>query len=79
VGSGAGGIDDDCNQEETVKQNINEDYRKVCMCENKVGHDTRSVAKIALRVLRRKLPNTTAGIYKCPYCRKWHVGKDGKQ
>jgi len=50
-----------------------------CIGKGKVQHASRKTAKEALLVMRRKFPNTTASIYKCPYCYYWHIGKDGKK
>jgi hypothetical protein len=58
---------------------MNEEYRKQRMCLNKVGHDTRPVAKVALDIARRQFPGTTMDIYKCPYCHLYHIGRDGKK
>ena len=54
------------------------EYRKMCMCDNKIGHATRIEAKKAQSILRRIDTKHPISIYKCPYCKLWHVGRDHK-
>jgi hypothetical protein len=53
------------------------EYRKMCMCDNKLGHRTRQDAKQAKAALQR-ISKDPISIYKCPYCKLWHIGRDHK-
>ena len=54
------------------------DYRKQCKCMSKIQHKSRGAAKIALKVLKRKYPDSPVSVYHCEYCGMWHVGRDRK-
>jgi hypothetical protein len=57
---------------------MNDEFRKLCMCEGKVKHKTRPEAKQAKIILLRKFPGIPVSIYRCPYCKFFHVGRDHK-
>jgi hypothetical protein len=54
-----------------TRQHFNED------CSTKIGYDYEYQAKgIAKKMIQRHIP--VFEVYRCPYCNKWHIGKDYK-
>ena len=50
--------------------------REFLMCDRKIPHDTRDEAQAHIDLLvmaRTKVPRKKLRIYKCDYCRKFHV------
>lgn len=46
------------------------------MCRGKKGHDFLWQARIVLRKVQRKRPEAHFSAYRCPFCHKYHLGRD---
>jgi hypothetical protein len=55
------------------------EFKLFVQCQGKTPYDSRAEAKEMLASARRRIKDTTMSIYKCPFCHKWHLGRDGKR
>jgi hypothetical protein len=57
----------------------NKEIKEIVQCLGKTPYDSRAEAKEMLTSARRRIKDTTMSIYKCPFCKHWHLGRDGKK